>query len=96
MIDATRDAIDKARLRLYMSAQLLAPRRNIIRQTFGDASKRNLDMMFNVPGHQDPSLCKLLGHQGYVSYVTFSSDCGGLASGYDDETVRLCDMYTVT
>jgi WD40 repeat protein len=81
-----RDIIDETPLQLYMSV-ILAPRRSVIRQTFGDVLKRRLDMIFNVPEYWDANSSKLLGHRDHVSSAAFSPDGQILASGSDDKTV---------
>ncbi|KAM0187028.1 hypothetical protein ACHAPI_011346, partial [Fusarium lateritium] len=89
-----RWTVDTAPLQLYASAIVFAPKQSIMRQTF----RRHLPEWISLLPHVDPDwnavLQTLEGHTGGARSVVFSSDDRLIASGSDDNTIKIWNVAT--
>ncbi|KAJ5778340.1 hypothetical protein N7520_001586 [Penicillium odoratum] len=85
-----------APLQLYCSGLLFAPAQSVIKGIFlGEISKR-IQPLQTVMNSWGSTLQTLEGHSGWVRSVAFSPDGLTLASGSDDNTIKLWDTATGT
>src|SRR5688572_27504830 len=86
--------IEIAPLQAYASALLFSPERSLVRELF---KYEEPDWMISKPRMEaDWNAClqTLEGHNGSVRSVVFSADGQHLASGSDDNTVKIWDPTT--
>ncbi|GKU08434.1 unnamed protein product [Fusarium langsethiae] len=86
--------VDTTPLQLYASAIVFAPKQSIVRQTF----RRHLPTWISLLPHVDPDwnavLQTLEGHTSEVNSVVFSSDGRLIASGSNDNTIKIWNVAT--
>ncbi|RKL06526.1 hypothetical protein BFJ70_g16993 [Fusarium oxysporum] len=86
--------IDTAPLQLYASAIVFAPKQSIIRQTFKHCIPRWISLLPKVDSNWNAVLQTLEGHADPVISVAFSDDGKLIASGSNDETVKIWNVAT--
>ncbi|KAF7505435.1 hypothetical protein GJ744_000762 [Endocarpon pusillum] len=88
-----RYIVDRAPLQLYSSAIIFAPQTSLVRNICGRPPTW-IQQYPKTPVEWGLELQKLEGHSDWVRAVTFSPDGALLASGSDDQMIRLWDTQT--
>ncbi|OAP55758.1 hypothetical protein AYL99_09910 [Fonsecaea erecta] len=86
--------ISHAPLQVYGSTWHFSPLQSRVRYFFQDQRLLNIDIRGGLPDQWSACLQTLEGHSASVSSVVFSPDGSRIASGSDDETVRVWDIQT--
>ncbi|KAF6525890.1 hypothetical protein HZS61_011685 [Fusarium oxysporum f. sp. conglutinans] len=86
--------IDTAPLQLYASAIVFTPKQSIVRQTFKRDLPEWISLLPNVDSDWNAALQTLEGHTNSVTSVAFSNDGTLIASGSEDNTVKIWNALT--
>ncbi|KAG8664912.1 uncharacterized protein FPOAC1_012889 [Fusarium poae] len=70
------------------------PRKSVVRRTFENFIPKWISNLPKVEENWDACLLTLEGHSSWVRSVVFSHDSKKVASGSDDETIRIWDAET--
>ncbi|KAM0347577.1 hypothetical protein ACHAP4_011298 [Fusarium culmorum] len=89
-----RCIIDSAPLQLYASALVFTPKQSIIRQTFRHYLPEWISLLPRVDSDWNAVLQTLEGHADSVNSVVFSPDGIRIASGSNDNTIKIWDVAT--
>ncbi|KAG7412993.1 Vegetative incompatibility protein HET-E-1 [Fusarium oxysporum f. sp. rapae] len=92
-VQAYFSVIAEAPLQIYCCLAF-APRKSIIRRTFENVIPKWISNLPKVEENWDACLLTLEGHIRAVNSVVFSHDSKRVASGSDDETIRIWDAET--
>jgi WD40 repeat protein len=83
-----------APLQLYCSSLAFSPMQSIVKRIFRDEIPEQILVLPQVERSWGPQMQTLEGHLGPVMSVAFSGDGQMLASGSDDDTIKLWDTKT--
>ncbi|GKZ27706.1 hypothetical protein AbraIFM66951_006144 [Aspergillus brasiliensis] len=83
-----------APLQLYCSGLMFSPEQSVVRKTYSKNIPEWICPLPKVEATWSPELQTLTGHSGSVNSVAFSSDGLTLASGSDDNTIKLWNVKT--
>ena len=86
--------IEIAPLQAYASALLFSPERSLIRELFKQEEPGWVVLKPRMETYWDACLQTLEGHSDGVTSVVFSADGQHLASGSDDNTIKIWDRAT--
>ncbi|PYH50468.1 WD domain protein [Aspergillus niger CBS 101883] len=86
--------VDTAPLQLYSSGLIFAPHRSLIKESFERELPAWLSRGPKVEEYWDPEMQTLEGHSGSIHSVAFSNNGQLLASGSEDNTIKLWDAAT--
>jgi WD40 repeat protein len=89
-----RWVVDTAPLQLYASAIVFAPERSVVRQTFKKYLPEWISLLPDVDSDWNAVLQTLEGHTSWVKSVVFSNDGTLIASGSDDNTIKIWNVAT--
>ncbi|GKU11826.1 unnamed protein product, partial [Fusarium langsethiae] len=92
-LQAYFSVIAEAPLQTY-SCLVFAPSKSVVRRRFEHAIPKWIGNVPKVEENWDACLLTLEGHSDHVSSVVFSHDSKKVASGSDDETIRIWDIET--
>ncbi|TEY69589.1 hypothetical protein BOTCAL_0112g00280 [Botryotinia calthae] len=93
-ISFNRSGIEQAPLQIYSSALFLAPKKNIIRQTFKRCIPPWLYEITRKRSSWTPGIQILEGHTSFIHDIVFSPNRKMVASGSWDHQIRLYDTAT--
>ncbi|KAI1776814.1 NACHT domain-containing protein [Hypoxylon cercidicola] len=93
-IQQNKWVIENAPLQTYVSALIFSPANCLTRKIFQNEEPEWITTKPRVEAYWSPRLQTVEGHELYVRCVAFSHDSKLLASGSDDESIKIWNMAT--